>query len=58
MDKNENRDQRPDRRAGEKDPAYLHHGVESLVALDNPDDSMLGAERKQTRSEPTTQDQR
>lgn len=29
--------------------SYLNHGVESLVAMDNPDDSQLGAERAPKR---------
>lgn len=28
---------------------YLNHGVESLVAQDNPDDSQLGAEKAPKR---------
>lgn len=31
------------RRAAEQGDAYLDHGVPSLVAMDNPDDSQLGA---------------
>lgn len=36
------------RAAGQQDQAYLNHGVQSLVAMDNPDDSQLGAGRQQT----------
>jgi len=30
---------------------YLDHGVPSSVAMDNPDDSQLGADRTQSRDD-------
>ncbi|HWI61738.1 MAG TPA: hypothetical protein VNT75_07875 [Symbiobacteriaceae bacterium] len=32
-----------------KSKPYLDHGVASSVAMDNPDDSQLGADRTQTK---------
>lgn len=35
---------------GVRTQAYLDHGEESLVAMDNPDDSQLGAGRVQGKN--------
>jgi len=52
MENNKQNNQRAGE-AGSKEQAargkeYLDHGVESLVAMDNPDDSQLGAEHATT----------
>lgn len=41
----------PNAKNGERaeSTSYLNHGVESLVAMDNPDDSQLGAPGKPGR---------
>jgi hypothetical protein len=33
---------------GQRSLPYLDHGEQSLVAMDNPDDSQLGADRTQS----------
>jgi hypothetical protein len=36
------------RKVDTQTPPYLDHGVPSSVAMDNPDDSQLGADRTQS----------
>ncbi|HYF91429.1 MAG TPA: hypothetical protein VD969_04205 [Symbiobacteriaceae bacterium] len=40
-----------DRKTDAQAVPYLDHGVPSSVAMDNPDDSQLGADRTQSRDE-------
>ncbi|MDF2626390.1 MAG: hypothetical protein K0R39_221 [Symbiobacteriaceae bacterium] len=37
------------RQVDKQTPPYLDHGVASSVAMDNPDDSQLGADRTQSK---------